>query len=409
MLGVERYSDGGMVAGTLAWGKTCFLQLFFWGSTRNMEPWIECAVNPKNPKRSLHFFSLRHSAVPSFFPLEAESLRKLPPVNLPSWAELRLRLITNATYEPDGHNPTRVVVLYGTGWCAIEMCRDLWWFPTNYTSVDPKQFTVSKFRLKPVILISECFCSRCGHTNQHPHPTWRETTGDNGRQDHFRAQEGGHTNQHPPPTWRETTGDNGRQDHSEPKKPTTPTNTKAARSKVALRTPTVNCLGKKGVITKNGRMGILFWTFVDMILLFIQCCAKNRLISSLHWWNGFVEPERPWLVLHWGLLLSQWTQNTRTGFLVTLFLGYPGYTTRLCEKCLRALKKRNPWLIGWILRTTRSMESLQCQGHPTAAWCLIVVVGSLGRFREGLHFSLRPMGPPKEMRRWKGIKIPWLL
>ena len=83
----------------------------------------------------------------------------------------------------------------------------------NYTSVDPKQFTVSKFRLKPVILISECFCSTCGHTNQHPPPTWRETTGDNGRQDHFRAREGGHTNQHPPPTWRETTGDIGRQDH----------------------------------------------------------------------------------------------------------------------------------------------------------------------------------------------------
>ena len=86
-------------------------------------------------------------------------------------------------------------------------------FHMNYTSVDPKQFTVSKFRLKPVIFISECFYSRCGHTNQHPPPTWRETTGDNGRQDHFRAQEAGHTNQHPPPTWRETTGDNGRQDH----------------------------------------------------------------------------------------------------------------------------------------------------------------------------------------------------
>ena len=84
----------------------------------------------------------------------------------------------------------------------------------NYTSVDPKQFTVSKFRLKPVILISEYFCSRCGHTNQHPPPTWRETTGDNGRQDHFRAQEGGHTN-HPPHKGRqpETMGDNGRQDH----------------------------------------------------------------------------------------------------------------------------------------------------------------------------------------------------
>ena len=133
-----------------------------------------------------------------------------------------------------------------------------------------------------------------------------ETTGDNGRQDHFRAQEADHTNQHPPHMkgdkrrQRETRplqsprsrphqptpnphmkGDNGRQREtrplqsprsrphqppptphmkgdnrrqwettgdkttSEPKKPTTPTNTKAARSKVALRTPTVNCLGKR--------------------------------------------------------------------------------------------------------------------------------------------------------------------
>ena len=237
----------------------------------------------------------------------------------------------------------------------------------NYTGIDPKQFTVSKFRLKPVILISECFCSRCGHTNQHPPPTWRETTGDNGRQretrplqsprsrphqptptphmegdnrrqpettgdkttsepkmaatptnthpphegrqpettgdkttsepkkpttptntrpphegrqpettgdkttsepkkpttptntqppnegrqpgdngrqDHFRAQEADHTNQHPPPTWRETTGD---KTTSEPKKPTTPTNTKAARSKVALRikNPNSKLFGEK--------------------------------------------------------------------------------------------------------------------------------------------------------------------
>ena len=41
----------------------------------------------------------------------------------------------------------------------------------NYTSVDPKQFRVSKFRMKPMILIAECFCSKCGHTNQHPPPT----------------------------------------------------------------------------------------------------------------------------------------------------------------------------------------------------------------------------------------------
>ena len=37
-----------------------------------------------------------------------------------------------------------------------------------------------------------------------PHPPHEgrqpETMGDNGRQDHFRAQDGGHTNQHPPPT-----------------------------------------------------------------------------------------------------------------------------------------------------------------------------------------------------------------
>ena len=58
-----------------------------------------------------------------------------------------------------------------------------------------------------------------------------------------------HTNQHQPPHIK---GDNRRQwettggkTTSEPKKPTTLTNTKAARSKVALRTPTVNCLGKK--------------------------------------------------------------------------------------------------------------------------------------------------------------------
>ena len=110
-------------------------------------------------------------------------------------------------------------------------------------------------------------------TNTHPPHEGRqpETMGDNGRQDHFRAQEADHTNQHPPhmkgDNWRqwETTGDKttsaptphmkgdnrrqwettGDKTTSEPKKPTTPTNTKAARSKVALRTPTVNCLGNK--------------------------------------------------------------------------------------------------------------------------------------------------------------------
>ena len=39
-------------------------------------------------------------------------------------------------------------------------------------------------------------------TNTHPPHEGRqpETMGDNGRQDHFRAQEADHTNQHPPPT-----------------------------------------------------------------------------------------------------------------------------------------------------------------------------------------------------------------
>ena len=58
-----------------------------------------------------------------------------------------------------------------------------------------------------------------------PIPTWRETTGDKGRQDQFRGQEGYHTNQHPSPhegRQPETTGD---KIIAEAKKATTPTNT----------------------------------------------------------------------------------------------------------------------------------------------------------------------------------------
>ena len=114
----------------------------------------------------------------------------------------------------------------------------------NYISVDPKQFTVSKFRLKPVILISGCFCSRCGHTNQHPPPhegRQPDTTGDKTTSEPKKAATP--TTPHPPHEGRqrETTGD---KTTLEPKKPTTPTNTEAARSKVAVRTPTVNCLQK---------------------------------------------------------------------------------------------------------------------------------------------------------------------
>ena len=115
----------------------------------------------------------------------------------------------------------------------------------NYTSVDPKQFTVSKFRLKPVILISEYFCSTCGHNGRQP-----ETMGDNGRQRETRPLQSPRRRPHQPTPTPHIKGDNRRQwettgdkTTSEPKKPTTPTNTKAARSKVALRTLTVNCLG----------------------------------------------------------------------------------------------------------------------------------------------------------------------
>ena len=76
--------------------------------------------------------------------------------------------------------------------------------------------------------------------------------GDNRRQRETRPLQSPRRRPHQPPPTPHIKGDNGRQREttgdkttSEPKKPTTPTNTKAARSKVALRTPTVNCLGNK--------------------------------------------------------------------------------------------------------------------------------------------------------------------
>ena len=49
---------------------------------------------------------------------------------------------------------------------------------------------------------------------------------------------------------------------SEPKKVATPTNTKAARSKVALRTATVDCLGKKLVLS-------VWWVYTGV------CCVEH--------------------------------------------------------------------------------------------------------------------------------------
>ena len=63
------------------------------------------------------------------------------------------------------------------------------------TSVDPKQFTVSKFRLKPVTLISECFCSRCGHAN---HPPTPHLKGDNRRQRETRPLQSPRSRPHQP-------------------------------------------------------------------------------------------------------------------------------------------------------------------------------------------------------------------
>jgi len=51
---------------------------------------------------------------------------------------------------------------------------------------------------------------------------------------------------------------------SEPKKPTTPTNTKVAKSQVALRTPTINYLGIKHVRFKllvNSFYPQIVWRF----------------------------------------------------------------------------------------------------------------------------------------------------
>ena len=82
------------------------------------------------------------------------------------------------------------------------------------------------------------FCSRCGHTN---HPPTPDMKGDNRRQ------------------W-ETTG---AKTTSEPKKQTTPTNTKEARSKVALRTPTVNCLGNNVYIFS---MSLALWQALLLVV-----------------------------------------------------------------------------------------------------------------------------------------------
>ena len=96
--------------------------------------------------------------------------------------------------------------------CVVDIYTLVFQFPVyrNYTSVDPNSL-ISKFRLKRLIW---------SNTRRPPHQTT------------------------PTRIWWEP---KGAKTTSEPKKAATPTNTKAARSKVALRTPTVNCLRKNNI------------------------------------------------------------------------------------------------------------------------------------------------------------------
>ncbi len=103
-------------------------------STQNMEPWIECAVNPADHKSHFTFAAFgiqlcRHCSTSRKLGKGAAVSRGrffIGPVNLPSCAvpgcvwsptPLMSRMVTTR----------RVLFLYGTGWCAIEMCRDFWW------------------------------------------------------------------------------------------------------------------------------------------------------------------------------------------------------------------------------------------------------------------------------------------
>ena len=88
--------------------------------------------------------------------------------------------------------------------------------------------------------------------------------GDNQRQRETRPLQSPRRRPHQPTPTPHIKGDNRRQwettgdkTTSEPKKPTTPTNTKAARSNVALRIPTVNCLGKNLKRTRFERKQVL--------------------------------------------------------------------------------------------------------------------------------------------------------
>jgi len=111
----------------------------------------------------------------------------------------------------------------------------------NYTSVDPKQFIRTK--TQPHMKGAKGSQDHLKAQRMEPHqptpnPAGREPKG---AETTSEPKEGGHPNQRPTPHEGSQREPKPRQS---PRRPT-PTNTKAIRSKVALRTPIVNCLGKK--------------------------------------------------------------------------------------------------------------------------------------------------------------------
>ena len=134
-----------------------------------------------------------------------------------------------------------------------------------------------------------------------PTPT-PDMKGDNRRQRETRPLQSPRRRPHQPTPTPHIKGDNRRQwetmgdkTTSEPKKPTTPTNTKAARSKVALRTPTVNCSGKKKPpysfshwLLRHLWWFSLWWFFRRWIYWSTYECTTFRSHFGIFnaWWKG---------------------------------------------------------------------------------------------------------------------------
>ena len=131
--------------------------------------------------------------------------------------------------------------------------------------------------------------------------------GDNRRQRETRPLQSPRRRPHQPTPTPYIKGDNRRQwettgdkTTSEPKKPTTPTNTKAARSKVALRTPTVNCLGKKHpqnrLLRVSHSVPRIFGTCTCWWFIVVSCSTTNpdHLLKRKHRSSTTFQPVNTW-------------------------------------------------------------------------------------------------------------------